>query len=331
MNKDYQLEQLRKMLMDSELKSGLYLIDTELNDSDIGIVVDSVSSCKYVREALMSSQQGSTFGMFVTGLSQYCDTEEIREMRKYLIAPGGQQNDTILYNLLICTIRHLCSELTTIIHVCGDLDLKDLQPEEIDKIDEAIKHFNRIVVVACRNKSVLTYPINPRINYVKLSDEMTIPRVDTQIKDELFPSRKVRPVRTDAYFDHIADKIINDLDHARVSIHVCMAWFTNQRIADKLIEKFKGGVDVKVISFDDHTNAKFGVNIESIPHKMISGTRGGTMHNKFCVIDNQKVITGSYNWSVNAENKNDENAAVMYDDERASDYSVEFRNLFGMV
>lgn len=55
------------------------------------------------------------------------------------------------------------------------------------------------------------------------------------------------------------------------------------------------------------------------------------MHNKFCVIDNQKVITGSYNWSVNAENKNDENAAVMYDDERASDYSVEFRNLFGMV
>lgn len=329
MNKDYQLEQLRKMLMDSELKSGLYLIDTELNDSDIGIVVGSVSSCKYVREALMSSQQGSTFGMFVTGLSQYCDTEEIREMRKYLIAPGGQQNDTILYNLLICTIRHLCSELTTIIHVCGDLDLKDLQPEEIDKIDEAIKHFNRIVVVACRNKSVLTSPINPRISYVKLSDEMTIPRVDTQIKDELFSSRKVRPVRTDAYFDHIADKIINDLDHARVSIHVCMAWFTNQRIADKLIEKFKGGVDVKVISFDDHTNAKFGVNIESIPHKMISGTRGGTMHNKFCVIDNQKVITGSYNWSVNAENKNDENAAVMYDYDRASDYTVEFKKMFG--
>ena len=53
------------------------------------------------------------------------------------------------------------------------------------------------------------------------------------------------------------------------------------------------------------------------------------MHHKFCVIDNQKVITGSYNWSDNAENKNDENAAVMYDYDRASDYSVEFRELFG--
>jgi phosphatidylserine/phosphatidylglycerophosphate/cardiolipin synthase-like enzyme len=52
------------------------------------------------------------------------------------------------------------------------------------------------------------------------------------------------------------------------------------------------------------------------------------MHNKFCVIDNQKVITGSYNWSKNAENKNDENVAVVYDNDFASDYSVEFKRLF---
>lgn len=62
---------------------------------------------------------------------------------------------------------------------------------------------------------------------------------------------------------------------------------------------------------------------------MIRGTRGGTMHDKFCVIDNQKVLTGSYNWSLNVENKNEENVAVIYDDSRASDYSVEFRRLFG--
>lgn len=44
-----------------------------------------------------------------------------------------------------------------------------------------------------------------------------------------------KPVRNDAYFNGIADKIIKDLDKARVSIHVCMAWFTNQSIADKLV------------------------------------------------------------------------------------------------
>lgn len=137
-----------------------------------------------------------------------------------------------------------------------------------------------------------------------------------------------KPVRNDAYFNGIADRIINDLDGARVSIHVCIAWFTNQRIADKLIEKYKEGIDVKVIFYDDHTNSKFGVKIDKIPYKAVRGTKGGIMHNKYCIIDNQKVITGSYNWSEKAENKNDENAAVMYDYDRASDYSVEFRKMF---
>lgn len=137
-----------------------------------------------------------------------------------------------------------------------------------------------------------------------------------------------KQVKTDAYFDNIANQVINDLDKARVSIHVAMAWFTNQKIADKLVEKFKEGVEVKVIGYKDHTNVKFGVDLGDIPHKLIKGSRGGTMHHKFCVIDNQKVITGSYNWSENAENKNNENAAVIYDDNRASDYSVTFRNLF---
>lgn len=134
--------------------------------------------------------------------------------------------------------------------------------------------------------------------------------------------------KNEAIFNSIADQIIKDLDGARVSIHVAIAWFTNQRIADKLVEKFKEGLDVKVVYFRDHTNCKFGVDIDNIPYKAIRGTRGGTMHNKFCVIDNQKVITGSYNWSENAENKNDENAAVVYDNEFASDYSVEFKRLF---
>lgn len=137
-----------------------------------------------------------------------------------------------------------------------------------------------------------------------------------------------KPVRNDAYFNNIANEIIKHLDKARVSIHVCIAWFTNQSIADKLVEKHKQGIDVKVIFYDDHTNSKFGVNIDGIPFKAVHGSRGGIMHNKYCIIDNQIVITGSYNWSENAENKNDENAAAMYDYDRASDYSVEFRKMF---
>lgn len=138
-----------------------------------------------------------------------------------------------------------------------------------------------------------------------------------------------KPVRNDAYFNGIADKIIKDLDKAKVSIHVCIAWFSKQSIADKLVEKYKQGVDVKVIYYNDHTNSKFGVNIDDIPFKAVRGSRGGIMHNKYCIIDNQIVITGSYNWSDNAENKNDENAVAMYDYDNASDFTVEFKKMFG--
>lgn len=51
------------------------------------------------------------------------------------------------------------------------------------------------------------------------------------------------------------------------------------------------------------------------------------MHNKFCVIDNQIVITGSYNWSDNAEYKNDENISIQVDPKQATKYSVKFREL----
>jgi phosphatidylserine/phosphatidylglycerophosphate/cardiolipin synthase-like enzyme len=138
-----------------------------------------------------------------------------------------------------------------------------------------------------------------------------------------------KPIVNEAHFVNLENEVINNIDKARVSIHVAMAWFTNQRIADKLIEKYNEGIDIKVIIYDDYTNSVHGVNLGDILCKRIKGTRGGTMHNKFCVIDNQQVITGSYNWSNNAENRNDENAAILYDNDRASDYSVQFRELYG--
>ena len=197
---------------------------------------------------------------------------------------------------------------------------------------EVIERLNVVKIVNITPSSSKDHPGNTLTVYPK--SMVDVEDCEKEMIEALngFFSRGViadrKPVRNDAYFNLIADKIIKDLDKARVSIHVCIAWFTNQNIADKLVEKYKQGIDVKVIFYDDHTNSKFGVNIDGIPFKAVRGSRGGLMHNKYCVIDNQIVITGSYNWSENAEKKNDENTAVMYDYDRASDYSVEFRKMF---
>jgi phosphatidylserine/phosphatidylglycerophosphate/cardiolipin synthase-like enzyme len=51
------------------------------------------------------------------------------------------------------------------------------------------------------------------------------------------------------------------------------------------------------------------------------------MHDKFCVIDNQVVVTGSYNWTNNAEFRNDENITIEHDQAQATRFSVEYRRL----
>lgn len=139
---------------------------------------------------------------------------------------------------------------------------------------------------------------------------------------------KSEPVLNEAHFQDIENRILKALDNAEVSIIVVMAWFTNQRLFDKLVEKHKSGLDVKIAIYDDGINKKHGVDISQLPNiKIKRGQRGGLMHNKFCVIDNQVVITGSYNWSDNAEFKNDENVTVENDPKQATKYSVEFRRL----
>lgn len=197
---------------------------------------------------------------------------------------------------------------------------------------EAVKNLNVVKSVNITPSSSKDHPGNTLTVYPKSMVEAE--DCEKEITEALngFFSQGVladkKPVKNDAYFNGIADKIITTLDNARVSIDVCMAWFTNQRIADKLVEKHKQGLIVRVVIFDDHINSKFGVDLDGIPVKYVRGSRGGIMHNKYCIIDNQIVITGSYNWSENAENRNDENASVLYDYDRAFEYSVEFRDMF---
>jgi hypothetical protein len=109
---------------------------------------------------------------------------------------------------------------------------------------------------------------------------------------------KAKPVINEAHFQDIQNKILIALDGAKVSIKVIMAWFTNDTLFNMLIKKHKQGVDVEISIYDDGVNKKHGVDITQLPHKRIKrGKRGGLMHDKFCVIDNQVVVTGSYNWT----------------------------------
>ena len=107
--------------------------------------------------------------------------------------------------------------------------------------------------------------------------------------------------------------IIEELNKAINTIYVCVAWFTDEELRDVLLTKLNEGVDVRVITYQDGINKKHGVDFKEIPSTKRRSERGGIMHSKYCIIDNHVTISGSYNWTDNASEHNDENIEIIQD------------------
>ena len=56
--------------------------------------------------------------------------------------------------------------------------------------------------------------------------------------------------------------------------------------------------------------------------------RGDKLHHKFAVIDNKKVITGSFNWSPSAAHTNDETLLVIHSPQLAKHFTREMDRLW---
>jgi phosphatidylserine/phosphatidylglycerophosphate/cardiolipin synthase-like enzyme len=52
------------------------------------------------------------------------------------------------------------------------------------------------------------------------------------------------------------------------------------------------------------------------------------MHHKFAIIDNRLLLTGSYNWTLSANNRNDENLMAIDDPEIIKIFQNQFVNLW---
>ena len=114
-------------------------------------------------------------------------------------------------------------------------------------------------------------------------------------------------------FEDIKRIIVEELNKAINTIYVCVAWFTDDDIRDVLLAKYQAGVDVRVITYLDGVNKKHGVDFHDIPHIERRGERGGIMHRKYSIIDNHVTISGSFNWTDNASERNDENIEIIQD------------------
>lgn len=125
-------------------------------------------------------------------------------------------------------------------------------------------------------------------------------------------------MQTEAIFENISSRIQEEINKAQKSIYIAVAWFTNKNIFEQLLQKAKEGCSIHIIVSNDKINNNSSINFEKLNkykgkvYKIGNGANE-LMHNKFCVIDYNTVITGSYNWSYKAES-NFENIVINYND-----------------
>lgn len=112
-----------------------------------------------------------------------------------------------------------------------------------------------------------------------------------------------------------AEKMILDLiNDAEVSIRIAAYSFTSKPISEALIKAKKRGVKVFAILDKSNKNAKYSsatfLANNRIPTRI--NERYAIMHNKFIVVDDKHLKTGSFNYSKAAAQRNAENVFIVY-------------------
>ena len=117
---------------------------------------------------------------------------------------------------------------------------------------------------------------------------------------------------------------------AKRSVHVMVYSLTLDGLSEALIEAKNRGVDVKVVIEADNALSK-GSEYQRLLEAGVEVRLDGNpylMHHKAMIVDGEIVVTGSYNWSWSAENRNDENLVIIKDAEIASLYEAEFQRVW---
>ena len=115
------------------------------------------------------------------------------------------------------------------------------------------------------------------------------------------------------------------------SLNIAIFSITRDNFAKAIIEVFKRGIKVRVIA-DDECVKNYGSDVyklaaAGIPCKTDSSAQFH-MHNKYAIIDESVIITGSFNWTTQAINNNQENLLFYEDKQMAEQYTLEFNKLW---
>ena len=125
--------------------------------------------------------------------------------------------------------------------------------------------------------------------------------------------------------------LIAAIDKARTIIDIAIYELSLKNITQSLIRAHKRDVTIRILTDSDHLNwtefkalIKAGITVKG-------DDRSALMHNKFTIIDNKQVWTGSMNYTYNGAYHHNENLLRLDSTAAALNYSEEFSQLWAGI
>ena len=134
--------------------------------------------------------------------------------------------------------------------------------------------------------------------------------------------------------DGTLEHILSAVNAAQERIDFLAYSFTSDELAAAMIERAHAGVTVRGVFDKDQYHSNSGTEFDNLTNAGLDVWLDGNprlMHHKVIIIDGQVVITGSYNFSNNAEHYNDENTLIIHDQTIAAQYLAEFQQIYELA
>lgn len=166
-SKQNQLAHLGDVLL--KLKSGLYLVDTELDENDIEYYINRLDEYSFNKEELIPSLGSSPFELLVIALCRQFECEELNRQRYSILGSRGSQKENLIYDTLISIVKILSKGKSAILLLYGEVDLCSFKHEELAKLNYAVTHHGIKTIVLSKLKNTDNKVCDKLITQIKLN------------------------------------------------------------------------------------------------------------------------------------------------------------------
>jgi phosphatidylserine/phosphatidylglycerophosphate/cardiolipin synthase-like enzyme len=162
------------------------------------------------------------------------------------------------------------------------------------------------------------------------TDDMFGPDVVPQTPN---PTVEIDGTRVDVLFspdDGALRTLVPLLENAQESIYFLAYSFTSNQLGEIVRLKAEEGITIAGVMDDEQIRSNQGTEFDPFRQAELDVRKDGIdglLHHKVFIIDESIVVLGSYNFSQNAEERNDENLIIIYNPVIAGQFLLEFQRV----